>query len=112
VYDNVDVIDGRYEAAQMIRWNPNIYFDLAGSGSWQRMDVHKLQDVFAPWSLDEIGVGKAFEKMIYGSDAIVGTSLSLLEECLEGHRRIFDDLGIPEHIRRKALRENFLSVIS
>lgn len=92
-------------AAEVSRWNPNLFFDLSGSTLLKmRPRLHHLQDIFW-WS----GVGQdtstpnndqsAFIKLVFGSD----TYLARIETVLTMYRAVFDACDVPEATRKMIL---------
>ena len=92
-------------AAEVSRWNPNVFFDLSGS-TLQKMRgrLNHFQDVFW-WS----GVGQdtatpnndpsAFIKLVFGSD----TDLERIETVVGMYRSLFDACDVPASTRRMIL---------
>jgi uncharacterized protein len=92
-------------AAEVSRWNPNVFFDLSGS-TLQKMRgrLNHFQDVFW-WS----GVGQdtatpnndpsAFIKLVFGSD----TELQRIETVVGMYRALFDACDVPQSTRRMIL---------
>ena len=92
-------------AAEVSRWNPNVFFDLSGS-TLQKMRgrLNHFQDVFW-WT----GVGQdtatpnndpsAFIKLVFGSD----TELERIETVVGMYRALFDACDVPQSTRRMIL---------
>jgi len=92
-------------AAEVSRWNPNVFFDLSGS-TLQKMRgrLNHFQDIFW-WS----GVGQdtatpnndpsAFIKLVFGSD----THLERIETVVGMYRSLFDACDVPASTRRMIL---------
>jgi predicted TIM-barrel fold metal-dependent hydrolase len=92
-------------AAEVSRWNPNVFFDLSGS-TLQKMRgrLNHFQDIFW-WS----GVGQdtatpnndpsAFIKLVFGSD----TYLERIETVVGMYRSLFDACDVPAATRRMIL---------
>jgi hypothetical protein len=92
-------------AAEVSRWNPNVFFDLSGSTlTKMRGRLNHFQDVFW-WS----GVGhdtatpnndsSAFIKLVFGSD----TNLEDIETVVGKYRALFDACDVPASTRRMIL---------
>ena len=92
-------------AAEVSRWNPNIFFDLSGSTLLKmRSRLHHFQEIFW-WS----GVGQdtstpnndqsAFIKLVFGSD----TYLARIETVVTMYRAVFDACDVPEPTRKMIL---------
>src|SRR6185503_18738530 len=84
-------------AAEVSRWNPNVFFDLSGSTLLKmRSRLHHFQEIFW-WS----GVGQdtstpnndrsAFIKLVFGSD----TDLQRIETVVTQYRSMFDACDVP-----------------
>jgi predicted TIM-barrel fold metal-dependent hydrolase len=92
-------------AAEVSRWNPNVFFDLSGSTLLKmRSRLHHLQEIFW-WS----GVGQdtstpnndqsAFIKLVFGSD----TYLARIEAVVNMYHAVFDACDVPEPTRKMIL---------
>ena len=92
-------------AAEVSRWNPNVFFDLSGSTlTKMRRRLNHFQDVFW-WS----GVGQdtatpnndpsAFIKLVFGSD----TELGHIETVVAQYRALFDACDVPASTRKMIL---------
>ena len=92
-------------AAEVSRWNPNVFFDLSGSTlTKMRGRLNHFKDVFW-WS----GVGQdtatpnndpsAFIKLVFGSD----TELGRIENVVGQYRALFDACEVPASTRRMIL---------
>lgn len=92
-------------AAEVSRWNPNVFFDLSGSTLLKmRSRLHHFQEIFW-WS----GVGQdtstpnndrsAFIKLVFGSD----TDLQRIETVVTQYRSMFDACDVPEPTRKMIL---------
>jgi predicted TIM-barrel fold metal-dependent hydrolase len=94
-------------AAEVSRWNPNVFFDLSGS-TLQKMRprLHHFSEIFW-WS----GVGQdtatpdndpsAFIKLVFGSDTYLGR----IETVVNMYRAVFDACDVPESTRKMILGE-------
>ncbi|HEX4487566.1 MAG TPA: amidohydrolase family protein [Terriglobales bacterium] len=92
-------------AAEVSRWNPNVFFDLSGSTLLKmRSRLHHFQEIFW-WS----GVGQdtstpnndqsAFIKLVFGSD----TYLARIAEVVNMYHAVFDACDVPEPTRKMIL---------
>ena len=94
-------------AAEIARWNPNVFFDLSGS-SLTKMHGHlgDLQKVFW-WSSTEWhspewkvktpnGDPNAFIKVVFGSDV----PLNEIESVVREYQAMFDACNVPERTRQ------------
>jgi len=85
-------------AAEIARWNPNLYFDLSGSTLIKKQEDYKFFKTLFWWSgivsphTPEGGVS-AFEKIVYGSD-VFGGDLSEFDGALERYRRMLTECGV------------------
>ena len=89
-------------AAEIARWNPNIFFDLSGS------TLHKMSDRLSDfrkifwWSETEEGTRtpnndpSAFSKLVFGSD----TGLDQIEAVIGQYKSLFHACGVPESTQR------------
>jgi len=94
-------------AAEIARWNPNVFFDLSGSS------LTKMQARFAEfqrffwWSTTEWHSAEwkvrtpnddpnAFIKIVFGSDV----RLNEIESVVNQYRRMFDACNVPERTRQ------------
>jgi uncharacterized protein len=94
-------------AAEIARWNPNVFFDLSGS-SLTKMQTRlaDLQKYFwwssTEWHSAEWKVKtpnddpNAFIKIVFGSDV----SLNEIESVVNQYRRMFDACNVPERTRQ------------
>jgi len=103
-------------AAEVSRWNPNVFFDLSGSTlTKMRGRLNHFQDVFW-WS----GVGQdtatpnndpsAFIKLVFGTD----TELDRIEGVVSSYRALFDACDVPQSTRRMILggtMSQFLKIV-
>jgi len=94
-------------AAEIARWNPNVFFDLSGSTLTK---MHgRLADFqkFFWWSATEWHSAEwnvrtpnndpsAFIKIVFGSD----TDLALVESVVNQYRAMFDACDVPERTRK------------
>ena len=92
-------------AAEISRWNPNVFFDLSGS-SLKKLRG-RLTDVsrYFWWSNTDEGSDQpnndpsAFTKLVFGSD----TSPQDVEKVLAQYRAMFDACNVPESARKLVL---------
>ena len=94
-------------AAEIARWNPNVFFDLSGS-SLTKMQ-HRLTEFqrFFWWSSTEWHSAEwsvktpnndasAFIKIVFGSD----TDLNEIESVVKQYHAMFEACNVPEHTRQ------------
>lgn len=89
-------------AAEVARWNPNVFFDLSGS------TLHKMSDRLSDfrnifwWSGTDEGTKtpdndpSAFSKFVFGSD----TTLDAIEHVIRQYRSLFHACGVPERTQK------------
>ena len=84
-------------AAEVARWNPNVFFDLSGSTlTKMHARLGEFRNIFW-WSSTEEGTKSpendpsAFVKLIFGSD----TSLDEIERVLAQYRALFEACDVP-----------------
>ena len=95
-------------AAEIARWNPNLYFDISGSSLIKKQDDPTFWKSIFWWSgvvspHTPPGAPDAFEKLVFGSDVFNG-ELEEFDRELERYHKMLDACGVP----RKA-QENILS---
>ena len=88
-------------AAEVARWNPNVFFDLSGSTlTKMHARLSDFRNIFW-WSGTEEGTKSpegdpsAFVKLMFGSD----TSLDGIEQVLAQYRALFEACDVPAHTR-------------
>jgi uncharacterized protein len=88
-------------AAEVARWNPNVFFDLSGSTlTKMHARLSDFRNIFW-WSGTEEGTKSpegdpsAFVKLVFGSD----TSLDGIEQVLAQYRALFEACDVPAHTR-------------
>lgn len=87
----------RHEAAQLVRLHPNLYVDLAGSGSWKAVQPAELS-VLLGSPVHEVDASFAgFKKLVLGSDAYV-TVPSIMREAQAWYSRTLQRVGVPDEI--------------
>src|SRR5712692_5618199 len=86
-------------AAEIARWNPNLYFDLSGSSLIKKQDDYRFFKSVFWWSgvvsphTPKSGVS-AFEKLVFGSDVFNG-ELAEFDRELERYHKMLDACGVP-----------------
>src|SRR6266550_4502833 len=92
-------------AAEVARWNPNVYFDLSGSTLLKmHARLSEFRNIFwwsnSGWgSKPPEGDPGAFVKLVFGSD----TSLDDIEGVLGQYRALFDACDVPANTQRLIL---------
>ncbi|HXW89413.1 MAG TPA: amidohydrolase family protein [Terriglobales bacterium] len=89
-------------AAEVARWNPNVFFDLSGSTLTKMRDrLSEFQKIFW-WSGSNEGTKSpdndpsAFAKLVFGSD----THLNGIEGVVSQYRNLFAACGVPEQTQK------------
>jgi len=86
-------------AAEIGRWNPNLYFDLSGSSLIKKQDDYTFFKSVFWWSgvvsphTPKSGVS-AFEKLVFGSDVFNG-ELEEFDRELDRYHKMLDVCGVP-----------------
>jgi predicted TIM-barrel fold metal-dependent hydrolase len=94
-------------AAEIARWNPNVFFDLSGSTLTKMQGrLADFRKIFwwseTEWNSPEWKAKKpdsdtsAFIKLVFGSD----TELQEIESVVNQYRALFDACGVPAHTRK------------
>lgn len=86
-------------AAEIGRWNPNLYFDVSGSSLIKKQEDYSFfKSIFWWTSVVSPHTPKssttAFEKLVFGSDVFEG-DLDELDRELERYHRMLDVCGVP-----------------
>jgi uncharacterized protein len=87
-------------AAEIARWNPNIYFDLSGSSLIKKQDDPTFWKSIFWWSgvvspHTPPGQPDAFERLVFGSDVFNG-ELEEFDRELERYHKMLDACGVPK----------------
>ncbi len=89
-------------AAEIARWNPNVFFDLSGSTlTKMRGRLADFRKIFW-WSGTDEGTTtpnndhSAYSKIVFGSD----TNLSQIESVVRQYQAMFDACDVPLHTRK------------
>jgi uncharacterized protein len=94
-------------AAEIARWNPNVFFDLSGSTlTKMQARLADFQRIFwwsnTEWQSPEWKVkpadsdSSAFAKIVFGSD----NGLEGIEPVVKQYHALFDACAVPEHTRK------------
>jgi len=94
-------------AAEIARWNPNVFFDLSGStltkmqarlADFQRIFWWSNTDWQSPeWKVKPADSDpSAFAKIVFGSD----TGLGEIESVVKQYHAMFDACAVPQHTRK------------
>jgi predicted TIM-barrel fold metal-dependent hydrolase len=85
-------------AAEIARWNPNIYWDLSGSTLIKKQEDYTFFKSIFWWSgiaspHSPKGAPTAFEKIVFGSD-VFGGELEEFDRELDRYRKMLDACGV------------------
>jgi predicted TIM-barrel fold metal-dependent hydrolase len=99
------------EAAEVARWEKNLYFDLTGSSLIKKQKNLAVFKEYLWWegptahsSPDAV---YAFEKLVFGTDE----EPENLEACLARYEAMLDACGVPEASRRKIYGETMAKLL-
>ena len=86
-------------AAEIARWNPNVYWDLSGSTLIKKQEDYTFFKSIFWWSgvaspHSPKGGPSAFEKIVFGSD-VFGGELEEFDRELERYHKTLDACGVP-----------------
>jgi predicted TIM-barrel fold metal-dependent hydrolase len=86
-------------AAEIARWNPNLYFDLSGSSLIKKQNDYTFFKSIFWWSgvvspHTPAGGPDAFEKLVFGSD-VFNVELEEFDRELERYHKMLDACGVP-----------------
>jgi uncharacterized protein len=95
-------------AAEVTRWNPNLYFDLSGSSLIKKQDDPTFWKSIFWWSCvvsphTPAGGPNAFERLVFGSDVFEG-ELEEFDREIERYHKMLDACGVP-----KAAQDNIFA---
>jgi predicted TIM-barrel fold metal-dependent hydrolase len=87
------------EAAEIGRWDPNLYFDLSGTSLIKKQNDYKFFNSIFWWSgvvsphtpSDSVS---AFEKLVFGSDVFDG-DVAEFDRALARYHKMLDTCGVP-----------------
>jgi hypothetical protein len=101
------------EAAEVARWNPNVYFDLTGSSLVKKKDELSVFRKYLWWGqasgqahMPE-ATPHAFEKLVFGTDE----DPLKLEENIARYNQLLDACQVPEAVRRKVFAETMVRLL-
>ncbi len=88
------------EAANVLRFNPNVYFDITGSiPGWIRKTPEFFQNYF--WW------GSAWEKIVFGSDV----HFSQIEKVIANYRQVLEALRLDKATQNKIFGETAMQIL-
>jgi hypothetical protein len=87
-------------AAEIARWNPNLYFDLSGSSLIKKQDDPTFWKTIFWWSgvvslHTPPGAPDAFERLVFASD-VFGGELEEFDRELDRYHKMLDACGVPQ----------------
>jgi uncharacterized protein len=90
-------------AAEIGRWNPNLYFDVSGSSLIKKQEDYTFfKSIFWWTNVASLHTPKskasAFEKLVFGSDVFEG-DLDEFDRELDRYHRMLDACGVPGHVQ-------------
>lgn len=86
----------RTQAAEYVKMHPNLYADLAGSGSWESLTAEKLVEMFrCPIRLMNPDLS-GFGKLIFGSDAYVQHP-EIMPDAKQHYEALLRKIGVPQN---------------
>lgn len=103
-------------AAEIARWNPNLYFDLSGSSLIKKQQDYTFFKSIFWWS----GVvsphtpkdnSNAFEKLVFGSDVFNG-EIEEFDRQLDRYHRMLDACGVPPESQAKIFAGTLWSILN
>ena len=91
------------EAAEIARWNPNLYFDLSGSSLIKKRNDYSFFRSLFWWSgvvspHTPSGGPDAFEKLVYGSDVFHG-ELGEFDDSKARYHAMLDACQVPPNVQ-------------
>ena len=92
----------REEAAELVKLHPNLYADLAGSGSWMALSAEKLVELFADTIFDRENMFRYFRKLIFGSDAYTSNPDPFINGLIHYETKLAS-AGVPEAVIREIM---------
>jgi predicted TIM-barrel fold metal-dependent hydrolase len=101
----------RREAADLLRLHPNLYADLAGSGSWKALSPDELAQILKPPVPGGGSEFRYFEQLLLGSDAYISMP-HLMEESQGCYENLLANIGVPEPIQIKIMGDTVASWMS
>ena len=93
------------EAAEIGRWNPNLYFDVSGSTLIKKKNEYRFFRSIFWWTgivspHTPAGTSSAFEKLVFGSD-VFGGDLQEFDDALERYHNMLDACDVPQDAQAK-----------
>jgi len=90
-----------FEAGEVIRMNPNVYFDLTGSSLKKKPPEFFKELLWWDRTEQYKGPGKKgpYEKLLFGTDV----KIELMEDVLQDYRRLLDVCGVSDEMRARIM---------
>jgi hypothetical protein len=103
-------------AAEIGRWNPNLFFDVSGSTLYKKQaDLAFFKTVFWWDNLVSPHTPKtdvsAFEKLVFGSD-VFGGEIAEFDRELDLYKKMLQACGVPEKSREAIFSGNLWKVLN
>ena len=101
------------EAAEVARWNPNVYFDLTGSSMVKKKDELAVFRKYFWWGQTSsqahmpANTPHAFEKLVFGTDE----DPKDLDKVIAQYNQMLDACQVPETVRRKVFAETMARIL-
>jgi predicted TIM-barrel fold metal-dependent hydrolase len=87
----------REQAAELLKFHPNLYADLAGTGSWYELQPSRLLELSKPTAAEFDPEMKFFRKLVLGSDAYTCFP-DMINRSNRGHEELFARINLPKPI--------------
>lgn len=89
------------EAAEIGRWDPNLYWDLSGTSLIKKKDDYRFFRSIFWWTgtvspHTPASSADAFEKLVFGSDVFTG-DVQEFDDALARYHKMLDDCQVPAH---------------
>lgn len=103
-------------AAEVTRWNPNLYFDLSGSSLIKKQDDPTFWKTIFWWSgivspHTPANAPNAFERLVFGSDVFNG-ELEEFDRQLERYHKMLDACGVPKASQDMIFADTMWKILS
>lgn len=101
------------EAAEVARWNPNVFFDLTGSSLLKKQDELAVFRKYFWWGQTSgnahmpENTPHAFEKLVFGTDE----DPQELEKVIAQYTRMLEACQVPAAVRRKVFAETMTRLL-
>jgi uncharacterized protein len=103
-------------AAEVGRWNPNVFFDVSGSTLIKKQEDYPFFKSLFWWTnVASAHTPKtsapAFEKLVFGSDIFDG-DIAELDRSLERYHRMLDTCGVPAEVQSNIFSGTLWSILT